>query len=204
MNSVISVLTEVREITAGCICCSLAGDFRRTLTELKASADPDHILIEPTGVGRLSDVLEVCRKLDSEHPGAYPVSKCITIVDVSDYEESINCFGTFYSDQIRHAKMLYLSHTENRLPEEIDAVCADIRKQNPDCRIYRDDFRELDDRMFMDLIAVIPAAGSTSRRCRASYDQWYPARGIGRIFPPLRSASCCLKRGKENHLLKNC
>ena len=203
-GSLIEGETEVREITAGCICCSLAGDFRRTLTELKASADPDHILIEPTGVGRLSDVLEVCRKLDSEHPGAYPVSKCITIVDVSDYEESINCFGTFYSDQIRHAKMLYLSHTENRLPEEIDAVCADIRKQNPDCRIYRDDFRELDDRMFMDLIAVIPAAGSTSRRCRASYDQWYPACGIGRIFPPLRSASCGLKRGKENHLLKNC
>lgn len=148
---------EVREITSGCICCTLSGDFRKALTELKAAADPEHILIEPTGVGRLSDVLNVCRKLNSACPGEYPVSKCITIVDVSDYEENVKYFGEFYTDQIQQAAMLYLSHTGNLFPEEITAICADIRKQNPNAMIYRDDFRKLDDCLFMDLIAAIPA-----------------------------------------------
>ena len=156
-GSLIEGAAEVREITSGCICCTLSGDFRQALTELKASADPDHILIEPTGVGRLSDVLNVCRKLNAAYPGEYPVSKCITIVDVSDYEENVKFFGDFYTDQIRQAAMLYLSHTENRLPEEITVICADIRNQNPKAMIYRDDFRNLDDSMFMDLIAAIPA-----------------------------------------------
>ena len=156
-GSLIEGDAEVREITSGCICCTLSGDFRQALTELKASADPDHILIEPTGVGRLSDVLNVCRKLNSVYPHEYPVSKCITIVDVSDYEENVRNFGEFYTDQIRHAAMLYLSHTESRLPEEITAICADIKKQNPNAMIYRDDFRELDSSMFMDLITAIPA-----------------------------------------------
>ena len=156
-GSLIEGEAEVREITSGCICCTLAGDFRQALTGLKASADPDHILIEPTGVGRLSDILNVCRKLNAEHPQEYPVSKVITIVDVSDYEDFCESFGEFYTDQIRNAAMLYLSHTENRLPEEIDAVCADIKRHNPKALIFRDDFRELDDSMFMDLIDAIPA-----------------------------------------------
>ena len=156
-GSLIEGEAEIREITSGCICCTLSGDFRQALTELKASAEPDHILIEPTGVGRLSDVLNVCRKLEAARPREFPVSKCITIVDVSDYEANTECFGDFYTDQIRNAAMLYLTHTENRLPEEIDAVCADIKKQNPKALVCRDDFRGLDDSMFMDLIRLIPA-----------------------------------------------
>ncbi len=156
-GSLIEGDVEIREIISGCICCTLSGDFRRALTELKASAEPDHILIEPTGVGKLSDVLNVCRWVDHAYPGEYPVSKCITLVDVSDYEEYSECFGEFYTDQIRHAPMLYLSHTGNRQSDEIDAICADIKKKNPKALICRDDFRELDDSMFMDLINVIPA-----------------------------------------------
>lgn len=155
-GSLIDKAAEVREITAGCICCTLSGDFRLALTELKESADPEHILIEPTGIGRLTDVLDVCRKLNSECNQEYHVSKCITIVDVSDYEENKQCFGEFYLDQIRQAKMLYLSHTDKLLPSEIDAICADIKIQNPGAMIYRDDFRDLDDSMFTDLINAIP------------------------------------------------
>lgn len=155
-GSLIEGEAEIREIISGCICCTLAGDFRRALTDLKASAEPDHILIEPTGIGKLSDILNVCKWVDHAYPGEYPVSKCITIVDVSDYEEYAECFGEFYTDQIRHAAMLYLSHTENRRSDEIDAICADIKKQNPKALICRDDFRELDDDMFMDLIDAVP------------------------------------------------
>lgn len=161
-GSLIEGKAEVREIIGGCICCTLTGDFRRALTDLKAASAPDHILIEPTGVGRLSDILNLCGMLDSLHPHEFPVSKCITIVDVSDYEDYSECFGAFYTDQIRYAGMLYLSHTGNRRPEEIDAICADIRKLNPKALICRADFRELDDAMFMDLIRAVPAGPEVS------------------------------------------
>ncbi len=164
-GSLIEGETEVREITAGCICCTLAGDFRQSLLEIKESVNPDHILIEPTGIGRLSDVLNVCTRLNSEFPEKYPVSKCITIVDVSDYEESTEDFGEFYLDQIRQAKMLFLSHTGNRLPDEINTICADLKKQNPEAMIYKDDFRKLDGAMFADLINAIPVYTDVSDNC---------------------------------------
>ena len=161
-GSLIEGETEVREITAGCICCTLAGDFRQNLLEIKKSVNPDHILIEPTGIGRLSDVLNVCTRLNSEFPEEYPVSKCITIVDVSGYEESTENFGEFYLDQIRHAKILFLSHTGDLLPDEIDAICTDLKKQNPEAMIYKDDFRKLDGAMFADLINAIPVYTNVS------------------------------------------
>lgn len=152
----------IREVTAGCICCSLSNDFQRVLKELKTSANPDHILVEPTGVGRLSDILNACGKLNEVYPSEYPVSKCITIVDVSDYEENMACFGEFYTDQIRHANLLFLSHTENRTPAEIDAICADLKKQNPDAVICKSDFRGLEDDMLLDLVNAIPAGSAFS------------------------------------------
>ena len=74
----------------------------------------------------------------------------------------MKCFGEFYTDQIRHAAMLYLSHTANRSPEEISAICTDIKRQNPKAMICRDDFRELDSSMFMDLINAIPCDSGDS------------------------------------------
>ena len=148
--------TQVREITAGCICCTLAGDFRTALTDLAESVRPEHILIEPTGVGRLSDILNVCRELDRYHPGEYPVSRCVTIVDISEYDEDIEFFGAFYLDQIRNARMLFLSHTEDLTEEKIDEICADLKKRNPEAVIYRDDFRELDAEALTELLDCVP------------------------------------------------
>ena len=147
----------IREVTAGCICCSLSNDFQQVLKELKTTADPDRILVEPTGIGRLSDILKACGKLNEAYLSEFPVSKCITIVDVTDYEENMSCFGEFYTDQIRHADLLFLSHTENRTPAEIDAICADLGKQNPAAMICKSDFRELEDDMLRDLVNAAPA-----------------------------------------------
>jgi len=90
----------VKEISAGCICCSMAMDFQQGIAEVEQKYHPDYLLIEPSGVGRLSDVVKACTDQ------GYSVDQLITMVDLSSYEDYAQAFGEFYLDQIRGANLL--------------------------------------------------------------------------------------------------
>ncbi len=102
---------EVKEINSGCICCSLSGDFVRALKELWSRFHPDKIIIEPSGVGKLSDIVKAC-----SDPYILPFAKVkakITVVDVKRCKTYLDNFGEFFEDQIQNANVILLSRTEN-------------------------------------------------------------------------------------------
>ena len=120
---------QVREINSGCICCTLAGDFSSSLKDVIRKYHPDRVLIEPSGVGRLSDILPVCRRTALREQGQ--ISLCITVVDVQKYEVYRKNFAEFYLDQIEHAQTVLLSRTQKSAADQLANVVRDIREHNP-------------------------------------------------------------------------
>lgn len=124
---------SVTELNAGCICCSLSGDFVRALEELIMTHAPDIILIEPSGVGLLSDVRNAC-----VHPRIQPlarVSCAVTVVDIKRMQRYLENFGAFYEDQIRRADAILFSRVEQN-PELIPAAMERVIALNQSARIY--------------------------------------------------------------------
>ncbi len=118
---------EVKEINSGCICCSLSGDFVKALKELLERYRPDKIIIEPSGVGKLSDVMKAC-----SDPRILPLAKVkskITVVDVKRCKMYLDNFGEFFEDQIQNADVLALSRTED-FPDKINDACKLIKSLN--------------------------------------------------------------------------
>lgn len=134
----------VREIYAGCICCSVAHDFKRAIEELTEQYRPDHIFIEPSGVGSLSDILRICRKVSEDSDTPIRINHLITIVDVTAYEDYSENFGGFYMDQIRNANIILLSHFEQLAKKEIEEVISSIRTENPSAFILSDEWYSMD------------------------------------------------------------
>ena len=146
----------VREIYAGCICCSLALDFRKGIKELKEQFSPDQLVIEPSGVGRLSDIVQACNKAREKEGIDLTITKLITIVDIKSFEEYREDFGAFYLDQIRHAGLILLSNLEGLEQEEKLRLIKEIRQENPAAVIYDGDYRKLSDSELQDLISEVP------------------------------------------------
>lgn len=119
---------QVREINSGCICCTLAGDFHAALKDVIRKYRPDRILIEPSGVGKLSDILPVCRKTALREHGR--LSLCITVVDAQKYRMYAKNFSEFFFDQIDHAGTILLSRTQNFDPEELSGIVKVIKDRN--------------------------------------------------------------------------
>ncbi|MGC4020317.1 MAG: GTP-binding protein [Muricomes sp.] len=142
----------VREIYAGCICCSLSVEFREGICEIAKKFHPDRILIEPSGVGRLSDVISACEKARLKDGVDVSVTKLISIVDIAAFEECAECFGSFYLDQIQHGRLLLLSNLEGIEKTEKKAQIDRIREKNSDAIIYEGDWRELDKETLLTLI----------------------------------------------------
>lgn len=134
----------VREIYAGCICCSLSVEFREGICEIEKKFHPDRILIEPSGVGRLSDVINACEKARVKDGVDVSVTKLISIVDITAFEECADYFGSFYLDQIQHGRLLLLSNLEGIGKAEKRIQIEKIREKNPYAIIYEEDWRELD------------------------------------------------------------
>lgn len=120
---------EIKEMNAGCICCTLVGDFTTALKEVLHRFSPDRILIEPSGVGKLSDVLQSCKKLSSSLP--IRVNACITVADSVKYPMYIRNFAEFFQNQIVYSKTIILSRTQKLSREKLEVVAEDIRRRNP-------------------------------------------------------------------------
>ena len=123
---------QITEMNSGCICCSLVGDFGRALHKVIDEYHPDRILIEPSGVGKLSDVIGAVRKVTSDD---VQLGNFVTVADATKCKMYMKNFGEFYDDQISHASCILLSRTQTASEEKIAAAVAMLREKNPTATI---------------------------------------------------------------------
>ena len=124
---------QINELNAGCICCSLVGDFRTALQQVVEQYHPDRIVIEPSGVGKLSDVTRAVEGV-AEHLDVQ-LNSFVTVADVNKVKMYMKNFGEFYDDQISHASCILLSRTQNATEEKSAAAVALLREKNPTATI---------------------------------------------------------------------
>ena len=132
---------EITEMNSGCICCSLVGDFTAALGKVLVEFSPDRIIIEPSGVGKLSDVIRAVQNVDSD---ALALNCFTTVADVTKCKMYMKNFGEFYNDQISHASAIVLSHTDVAKEAKIEESVALIREHNPDAVIVTTPWDTLD------------------------------------------------------------
>ena len=124
---------QINELNSGCICCSLVGDFREALKKVVEQYHPDRILIEPSGVGKLSDVTRAVEGVAEHLP--VQLNSFVTVADVNKIKLYMKNFGEFYNDQISHASCIILSRTQSADPEKVAAAVAMLREKNPTATI---------------------------------------------------------------------
>lgn len=144
----------VHVISAGCICCSLALDFRRGIKEIAEKFNPERIIIEPSGVGRLSDIIKACQQAREKDGIPLRVTKLVTIVDIASFEDYAEGFGAFYLDQIQNAGLIFPTHMNQLAPDKKKQQMDALRELNPGAILYDGDFREMDKEAIMELIAL--------------------------------------------------
>ena len=132
---------QINELNAGCICCSLVGDFRTALQQVVEQYHPDRIVIEPSGVGKLSDVTLAVEGV-AEHLDVQ-LNSFVTVADVNKVKMYMKNFGEFYDDQISHASCILLSRTQTASEEKIAAAVALLREKNPTATIVTTAWDEL-------------------------------------------------------------
>ena len=176
----------VKELSAGCICCTLALDLQQGIVEIANKYKPDRILIEPSGIGKLSDVVAACEKAKNEID--IEITKKIVLVDACDCAVFAEEFGQFYSNQIEYANIIFLSNVADATEEEKVDAKECIRNLNPDTSIYEGDFRELDEQ---ELLALLEMAPEMDRTEKAENDdvsiQFAPA---GQLFSNVTLEEC--------------
>ena len=123
---------KINEMNSGCICCSLVGDFGKALDSVITEYDPDRILIEPSGVGKLSDVIAAVQNLHNEK---IELNGFTTVVDAKKCKMYMKNFGEFFNNQIEHASSIILSHTDGLAQEKLDRCVELIREHNKDASI---------------------------------------------------------------------
>ncbi|MBC9784377.1 GTP-binding protein [Heliobacterium chlorum] len=130
---------EVWEINSGCICCSLMGNFIEAVLEVVKTYSPDRIIIEPTGLAKLSDVLKACQKAMARN-NALVLNMVATVVDVLNHPTYLEDFGDFYQDQIINAQTIILSKTQDTDPDRIDTVTGSVYELNPQASLISIDW----------------------------------------------------------------
>ena len=132
---------EINEMNSGCICCSLVGDFGKALEQVVEQFHPDRILIEPSGVGKLSDIIQAVENLDLAD---VQLNGFTTIVDAKKAKIYMKNFGEFFNNQVEHASSIILSHTKGMDEEKLAQVVALLREHNPHATIITTDWDALD------------------------------------------------------------
>lgn len=144
---------EIKEMNSGCICCSLVGDFGTSLKEVMKTYHPERILIEPSGVGKLSDVMKAVQDVIDEHEVV--LNSAVAVVDASKCKMYIKNFGEFFINQIEHAGTIILSRTGNISEDKLKKAVELIREHNTRATIITTPWDELDGR---DILATIEGA----------------------------------------------
>ena len=137
---------EINEMNSGCICCSLVGDFGKALEKVLDQFHPDRILIEPSGVGKLSDIIQAVEDLDIDH---VKLNGFTTVVDAKKAKIYMKNFGEFYNNQVEHASSIILSHTAGMDEEKLEKVVELLREHNEHAVIITTDWDELDGKQIL-------------------------------------------------------
>ena len=137
---------EINEMNSGCICCSLVGDFGKALEKVLDQFHPDRILIEPSGVGKLSDIIQAVEDLDLDH---VKLNGFTTVVDAKKAKIYMKNFGEFYNNQVEHASSIILSHTAGMDEEKLEKVVELLRDHNEHAVIITTDWDELDGKQIL-------------------------------------------------------
>lgn len=145
----------IKEIYAGCICCSLVGDFKNAIEEIVLEHKPKHIFIEPSGVGSLSDIIKVCKTTIETMDYDIRLNHLVTIVDASGFEEYIENFGGFYLDQIQNAHIIFLSHLDEVEDEEKERIISKIRLNNRAAIIVEEQWYKKDGKEIISILDSI-------------------------------------------------
>ena len=142
---------QIREMNSGCICCSLVGDFDASLKEVMRQFAPERILIEPSGVGKLDDVMRAIDNVAKENP-EMSLNSAVTVVDATKAKLYLKNFGEFFINQIENAGTIVLTRTDKASQEKIEEAVAMIREHNADATIITTPVAELDGKVIMDAI----------------------------------------------------
>lgn len=132
---------EITEMNSGCICCSLVGNFSEALEKVLDEYAPDRIIIEPSGVGKLSDVIKAVQSLDDEK---ILLNSFTTVADATKCKMYSKNFGEFYNNQVEHANSIVLSRTDGMSDEKLAAAVALLREKNPDATVITTPWDKLD------------------------------------------------------------
>ena len=132
---------EISEMNSGCICCSLVGDFRTALSKVIDEFEPDRILIEPSGVGKLSDVIKAVESVADEK---VLLNAFTTVVDAGKCKMYMKNFGEFFNDQIEHAGTIIMSHADTVKPDKLKTAVDLVREKNPSAVIVTTPITELE------------------------------------------------------------
>ena len=144
---------EIKEMNSGCICCSLVGDFGTSLKEVLETYHPERILIEPSGVGKLSDVAAAVANVDFEEE--VQLNSAVAVVDASKCKMYIKNFGEFFVNQIEHAGTIVLSRTGNISEEKLNKAIELIREHNAEATIITTPWDELDGQAILDTMEKV-------------------------------------------------
>ena len=132
---------QITEMNSGCICCSLVGDFGKNLNEVITKYHPDRILIEPSGVGKLSDVMKSV--IDIEKEQDVKLNALVTVVNALKASKQMKAFGEFFNNQIEYATTVILSRSQNATPEQLEFCVKQIQKLNPNAAIITTDWNAI-------------------------------------------------------------
>ena len=167
---------QVNELNSGCICCSLVGDFREALKKVVETYHPDRILIEPSGVGKLSDVTRAVEGVAEDLPVI--LNSFVTVADVNKVKMYMKNFGEFYDDQVSHASCIILSRTGSADEKKVAAAVALIQEKNPTATIVTTDWNELTGAQIVsvmdgkrDLVAELLSEAQASNAAHADEDE---------------------------------
>ena len=142
---------QISELNSGCICCTLAGDFTKAIGELVEKYHPDRLIIEPSGVGKLSDIRRVVEQEEKEH-GEIHLTGCATIVDAGKCKMYLKNFAEFFIDQIKCAETVILSRTQLVSEEKLEKAVELVREQNADARLITTPWDDITGQVIMDAI----------------------------------------------------
>ncbi|MCD7709681.1 MAG: GTP-binding protein, partial [Clostridiales bacterium] len=141
---------QITEMNSGCICCSLVGDFGKNLNEVITKYHPDRILIEPSGVGKLSDVMKSV--IDIEKEQDVKLNALVTVVNALKARKQMKAFGEFFNNQIEYATTVILSRTQSADPEQLEFCVKKIQELNPKAAVITTDWNDIPGSQILDVM----------------------------------------------------
>ena len=160
---------QISEMSSGCICCSLVGDFNRALKDVHDQFHPDRILIEPSGVGKLSDVIVAVENTVKDVPDM-KLNSFVTVADATKVKVYMKNFGEFYNNQIESAGTVILSRTQRLSQEKLEAAVALLREKNPTAAILTTPWDALDGATILSAIEKVSLAEELLAKMRAEHE----------------------------------